>query len=339
MSEVPPPVCAYPSALGRPIVCDMTLPQGPAGAHETANFDPVLVDRARYGVTFTSITIASDELSVGDTVRWIAAARQYFASRAQKLVFVEKVADIRAAHAAGKIAVNLHFQGSNPLGGDLNLVEVYRRLGIGHLLLAYNYRNLAGDGCHEPNDAGLSAFGRELIAEMNRVGMAVDLTHTGTRTALDALAVSTQPVIISHSNSRGVWDHPRNIPDELAKAVAAMGGVIGVNGVGLFLSNARSDISAQAIARHINHYADLVGPDHVGLGLDSVYDVKFYIENFARKNMEKYRTGGYFKGTPQFAQVAVIPQVAGLLLDSGWSVANVKGFLGENWLRVLERIW
>ena len=76
-----------------------------------------------------------------------------------------------------------------------------------------------------------------------------------------------------------------------------------------------------------------------GLGLDSVYDVKFYIENFARKNMEKYRTGGYFKGTPQFAQVDVIPQVAGLLLDSGWSAADVKDFLGENWLRVLGRIW
>lgn len=329
----------YSEALGRPIVCDMTFPQGPTGAHEIPNFDAALTERAEYGVTFTSITVASDELSVGDTVRWIAAARRYFASRSEQVVFVEKVADIRSAHAAGKIAVNLHFQGSNPIAGDLSLVEVYRRLGIGHMLLAYNYRNLTGDGCHEPGDAGLSVFGKELIAEMNRVKMIVDLAHTGTRTSLEAVEASTQPVIVSHSNSRAVWDHQRNIPDELAKAVAATGGVIGVNGVGLFLSSARSDASAEAIARHVNHYAELVGPEHVGMGLDSVYDLKFYIEGFARKNMDRYRTGGYFKGTPQFAGVNVIPRLAALLLASGWSVADVRGFLGENWLRILERIW
>jgi membrane dipeptidase len=329
----------YPDSLGRPIICDMTLPQAPVGAHETPNFDAVLADRAEHGVTFTSVTIASDELSVGDTVRWIAAARRYFASRSEQVVFVDKVADIRAAYAAGKIAFNLHFQGSNPIAGDLSLVEAYRRLGVGHMLLAYNYRNLTGDGCHEPGDAGLSVFGKELIAEMNRVKMIVDLAHTGTRTALDAVAASTQPVIVSHSNSKAVWDHQRNIPDELAKAVAASGGVIGVNGVGLFLSSARSDSSAEAMARHVNHYAELVGPEHVGMGLDSVYDLKFYMEGFARKNMDRYRTGGYFKGTPQFAGVDVIPRLAGLLLESGWSIADVRGFLGENWLRVLERIW
>ncbi len=128
-------------------------------------------------MTFTSVTIASDELSVGETVRWIAAARRYFASRCEQIVFVEKAADIRAAHAAGKIAVNPHFQGSNPLGGDLNMVDVYRQKWYWRMLLAYNYRNLAGDGCHELNDAGLSVFGRELIAEMNRVKMIVDLTR------------------------------------------------------------------------------------------------------------------------------------------------------------------
>jgi membrane dipeptidase len=329
----------YPEALGRPIICDMTLPQAPAGAHETPDFDGVLTNRAEYGVTFTSVTIASDELSVGDTIRWIGAARRYFTSRSEQVVLVDSVAEIRAAHAAGKIAFNLHFQGSNPIAGDLSLVEVYRRLGIGHMLLAYNYRNLTGDGCHEPGDAGLSVYGKELVAEMNRVKMIVDVAHTGARTALDAVAASTQPVIVSHSNSKAVWDHQRNIPDEVAKAVAATGGVIGVNGVGLFLSSARSDASAEAIARHVNHYAELVGPAHVGMGLDSVYDLKFYIEGFARKNMDRYQTGGYFKGTPQFAGVDVIPRVATLLMQSGWNAADVRGFLGENWLRVLEQVW
>jgi membrane dipeptidase len=329
----------YPEALGHPIVCDMTLPQGPAGSLETPNFDPVLAERAQYGVTFTSITVASDDLSVGDTVRWIGAARRYFISRADQVVFVEKAGDIRAAQAAGKIAVNLHFQGSNPIAGDLSLVDVYRHLGIGHMLLAYNYRNLSGDGCHEPGDAGLSVFGKELVAEMNRVKMIVDVSHCGFRTSMEAIAASTAPVILSHSNSKAIWDHERNVPDELVKAVAATGGVVGVNGVGLFLSSARSDISPELIARHVNHFAEVAGPEHVGIGLDAVPDVDCFKNNFARKNMDRFRKGGYFQGTPQFAAVDVIPRVARVLLDSGWSVAHVRGFLGENWLRVLERSW
>jgi membrane dipeptidase len=329
----------YPEQLVRPIVCDMTLPQGPAGSLEAPDFDSIMTERARCGVTFTSITIASDELSVGETVRWIAAARRYFSSQPERYVLIEGVADIRAAHAAQKSAVNLHFQGTNPLGGDLKLVEVYRRLGIGHMLLAYNYRNLTGDGCHESSDAGLSTYGRELIAEMNRVRMIVDLSHTGTRTALDAVAASKQPVIVSHSNSRVVFDHQRNIPDELAKAVAATGGVIGVNGVGLFLSAARSDISAQAIARHASHFADLVGPEHVGFGLDSVPNVQYFTEHFGRKHADRFRVGGYFKQTPRFAGPDVIAELALVLLDSGWSVPDLQGFLGENWLRVMGQVW
>jgi len=329
----------FPEDLGRPIVCDMTLPQAPAGSLETPSFDAVLEERARHGISFTSLTIASEELSVGDTVRWIAAARRYFAARADQAVLIESTADIRAAHATGKLAFNLHFQGTNPIAGDLGMVEVYRRLGIGHMLLAYNYRNLTGDGCHEPSDAGLSVFGRELIAEMNRVRMIVDLAHTGVRTAIDAVEASTQPVIVSHSNSRAVFDHPRNIPDELAKAVAAKGGMIGVNGVGLFLSGARKDISAEAMARHVDHFANLLGPQHVGIGLDTVPDLKSFVDNFARKNMDRYRVGGYFKSTPQFAAVDVIPKLAALLRTSGWSIADLRGLLGENWMRVIESVW
>jgi membrane dipeptidase len=330
----------YPDVLANSIVCDMTLPQGPAGSLETPNFDAAMTARAECGVTFTSVTIGSDELSIADTVRWIGTARHYFASHPERFIFVERAADIRTAHAARKSAVNLHFQGSNALLGDLNLVEVYRRLGVGHMLLAYNYRNLVGDGCHEPSDAGLSSFGKEVIAEMNRVRMIVDVSHTGTRTALDAIAASSQPVIVSHSNSRAVFDHPRNITDEVALAVAQTGGVIGVNGVGLFLSAARSDISAEAIAKHADHYAELIGPQHVGIGLDSVPDVKYFVEVFARKNMHRYRAGGYFASqTPAFAGPEIIPRVADLLLASGWSVLDVRGFLGENWLRVMERIW
>jgi membrane dipeptidase len=330
----------YPEILGNPIVCDMTLPQSPAGPLETPEFDAAMLARAHLGITFTSVTIASDELAAGEVLQWIAAARRYFLSHPSRFVFVDKAADIETAHSSGKTAVNLHFQGSNPLMGNLNLVEVYRRLGVGHLLLAYNYRNLSGDGCHEASDAGLSQFGKELIAEMQRVGMVVDLSHTGTRTAMDAIELSMRPVILSHSNSKVVFNHDRNVPDHLVRAVAATGGVIGVNGVGLFLSAARQDISVEAIAAHAQHYADLVGPEHVGIGLDAVPDVRYFLEQFARKNPSRYRVGGYLKSkTPQFAGPEIIPQLAALLLKRGWSKNHVLGFLGENWLRVVKASW
>jgi len=330
----------FPALLGDPIVCDMTLPQGPAGPLETPEFDDAMRSRHELGVTFTSVTIASDELAGSEIIRWIAAARQYFLSRPERFVFVDKAVDIVTAKASGKTAVNLHFQGSNPLMGDLNLVEVYRRLGVGHMLLAYNYRNLTGDGCHESADGGLSQFGRDLISEMQRVGMIVDLSHVGERTAMDAINAGTRPVIISHSNSKAVYKHDRNITDELAKAVAATGGVIGVNGVGLFLSAARHDISAEAIARHVQHFANVVGPSHVGIGMDSVPDVRTFLDQFARKNTSRYRVGGYLQSnTPQFAGPDVIPKVADILLQGGWSSTEVLGYLGENWLRVVRDIW
>jgi membrane dipeptidase len=330
----------FPQSLDDPIVCDMTLPQSPAGPLETPEFDAVMQERAALGVTFTSVTIASDELAGADIVQWIGAARRYFLAHPSRFVLVESAADIEAAKASGRMGVNLHFQGSNPLMGDLNLVEVYRQLGIGHMLLAYNYRNLSGDGCHEAQDGGLSQFGRELVAEMQRVGMIVDLSHTGTRTAMDAIAIATRPLIISHSNSRAVFNHDRNVPDELVRAVAATGGVIGVNGVGLFLSAARHDISAQAIAAHAQHFADLVGPQHVGIGLDAVPDVRTFLEQFARRNASRYRVGGYLQSkTPQFAGPQVIPELATLLLTRGWSPQDVRGLLGQNWLRVMKVSW
>ena len=206
---------------------------------------------------------------------------------------VSKVADIRRASAEKKLAVNFHFQGSNALLGDLNLVEAYRRLGVGHMILAYNMRNLAGDGCHEDTDAGLSAFGKALVGEMNRFNMIIDVSHTSLKTSMEAIECSSQPVIMSHSNARGVFAHERNITDEQAKACAESGGVIGVNGVGLFLSEARHDASADIIARHADYFANLVGMDHVGIGMDSVDDIPYFLQNFGSNNRAKYPKGGY----------------------------------------------
>ncbi|MGY8993763.1 MAG: dipeptidase, partial [Rhodospirillales bacterium] len=205
-----------------------------------------------------------------------------------------------------------------------------------------NTRNFAGDGCHEDADGGLSAFGRTLVEEMNRVRMVVDVSHTSYRTSMEAIEHSSAPVIMSHSNARAVFDHERNISDDQAKACAQSGGVIGINGVGLFLSEARYDASPQIIARHADYLANLVGSDHVGLGLDSVDDIPYFLDNFANNNRKKYRKGGYLASktkTPSFAGPNIVPLVAAELETIGWSMTDIEKILGGNWLRVLQTVW
>lgn len=331
---------SYPISGGDVVVCDMTFPQAPAGPLFTPDFDAAMAVRRQHGVTFTSVTIVSDETSIEGTLRWLAAARHHVLTRPALYILADSVADIRRAQAEGKSALNFHFQGSNGLLGDLHLVEAYRRLGVGHLLLAYNARNLVGDGCHEGSDAGLSRFGTALVAEMNRVGMLVDVSHTGYRSSLDAMACSSAPVVFTHSNAKGVFAHQRNITDDQARACAGTGGVIGVNGVGLFLSAARHDKSPEMIARHVQYFAELVGPEHVGIGFDSVHDIPYFLRNFAASNRDKYPVGGYLtSNTPQFAGPETIAEVATVLAGFGWSESELRGFLGENWLRVLTRVW
>ncbi len=109
----------------------------------------------------------------------------------------------------GRLGITFHFQNTTPVGNDLDLLEGYQRLGVRMIQLTYNHRNLVGDGCMEPEDAGLSRFGRDLIAEMNRLGIVVDLSHTGHRTTLEAMEASLAPTVFSHSNAKGLFDHPR----------------------------------------------------------------------------------------------------------------------------------
>ena len=182
---------------------------------------------------------------------------------------IDTVDDIAAARAAGQLAVGFDIEGANAIDDQLSLLGLYRDLGVRWMLLAYNRNNRAGGGCQD-DDPGLTDFGRQMLHEMARVGIVACCSHTGYRTAREAIDESPTPVIFSHSNARALADHPRNIPDDLIRACAARGGVVGVNGIGIFLGN--NDSSVGNVARHVLHMLDLVGPEHVGLGLDYIFD-------------------------------------------------------------------
>jgi membrane dipeptidase len=165
------------------------------------------------GVDAVFATVASLEDS-GDALSRISQWLRIHEDPAFPVRVAASVREIRAAKAAGDTAVVLHFQGAEPLRAGTELAGAFARLGVRVIQPTYNYRGLAGDGCCEPDDGGLSRFGRALIGAMNLHRIAVDIAHAGIRTSLDAITCSTRPVIASYANARAVCDHPRNLPDE-----------------------------------------------------------------------------------------------------------------------------
>jgi membrane dipeptidase len=206
------------------------------------------------------------------------------------------------------------------------------------MLTAYNINNLAGGGCHD-KDTGLKEFGRRVIAEMNRVGMLVDCSHTGYRTTMDIMEMATQPVVFSHSNPKALRPHGRNITDNQIRACAKTGGVIGVTGLGYFLPDRAS--TAVALADCVIHVRDLVGPDHVGLGLDyTPPDPKDALNADLAAHPDFWPPAEYAAPWPMHdASPGVFAQLATLLLERGWSNGDVRKVLGENFLRVARAVW
>ncbi|HWE46336.1 MAG TPA: membrane dipeptidase [Caulobacteraceae bacterium] len=323
-------------------IVDLLVPDVPAPILPGVGrlFEEHVARFERSGVTFASFTVGLDHLaSVEGQIKGLGAVRRWFLTRPERFVLVRTVADIAEAKRSGRLAVNFHFQGTNALMGDLNLVEVYRMLGVGHMLMAYNEKNLVGDGCHERTDCGLSAFGIRLVEEMNRVGVAVDVSHTGYRTSMDVFEVAKAPVIFSHANPRGLYAHERNVRDDQIQACAKTGGVIGVTGVGLFMSKDGLDISTEMLVRQIDYIAELVGAKHIGFGLDHIEDVAHLIA-LIDANAGRYpESGGYNAPKLLFASPEIIPDIAEKLLAKNWTEADVRGVLGENWLRVLGQVW
>jgi len=323
----------------RSIVVDATAPIPPYAPFETKfSADERVNAYTSAGVDFAVFTLVDDyPNSIEQTLKLIAANRRYFLSQSEKFALAEEAEDVRKAKAAGKLAVAFAFQGSNALLGDLALVEVYRRLGVIQMLLAYNSGNLAADGCHESRNAGLSLFGRSLVAEMNRVGMIVDVTHVGLKSSLEAIELTTKPPVFSHSAPKKFASHDRNLTDEQIRACASKHGVIGLPGLGLFLDPQHYKASVSKLADSIEYVIQLVGPRHAAIGLDYVIDVES-MTRYVRANAALYGGGGQYPtdGHIDSLSPSSLPEVTNELLRRGYSEIEVRGVLGENYLRVLD---
>ncbi|WP_426960022.1 dipeptidase [Muricoccus radiodurans] len=314
--------------------CDLVLPY----SEPYENLDSILPRYIATGISFVSLSLSGDRHGIEGTMRHLAMVRADLLQQPERLRLALSVTDIRRAKAEHRLAVGFNFQGSNGLGGELDMVDVYYALGVRQMLLAYNKRNAAADGCLEESDAGLSGFGRNLVRRMNAVGMIVDATHTGYRSCRDLFEVSSAPVIFSHSNAQAVHGHERNISDDLIRASAASGGVIGVTGIGNFLSE-EGTAEVTDMMRHIRYMADLVGPQHVAIGIDNVYFTREHYRNFA-KTPQRWTGRNALRPPPwNYFAPEEMPALADALLDGGFSEAEARGILGENYLRVAEGIW
>jgi membrane dipeptidase len=290
------------------------------------------------GVTYLSIDVGFDVMPWTDTVRSLAAFRRWILAHPEEYALVGSVAEVAAAKQAGRMAVTFDIEGMNALNGSLDMVGMYHALGVRQMLFAYNRNNLAGGGCHD-QETGLTRFGRDVIAEMNRLGMLVDCSHCSYRTSMEAIEASSAPVIFSHSNPRGRWVHGRNIRDEQIKACAGTGGVIGINGIGIFLGP--NDISSRTLADHVDYVAELVGARHVGIGLDYAFEVEGEgIDEILKANPQYWPAGNAYD-TPGIVIAAPhqLVEVAELLLRRNYPEADVRGILGGNFMRVAGEVW
>ncbi len=292
---------------------------------------------ARRATSVLSVTLAGDNHNVGQAAAMVGEARRAIQSRPDALVHVLSVEDARRAKRDGKLGVALHFEGTRCFERNLDMIELFYALGVRHTLLAFNQTNSCGGGCAEPADGGLSCFGRSVIREMNRVGMLLDLSHTGRRTSLEALEVTTKPAVFTHSNSDAVHPHYRNLTDEQVRGAAAVGGLVGVSGSSIYLGDQAS--STEAIFRHLDHFVQLVGPRHVGLGLDIMFDPSAVTEWIRKRPDEWPGADDPSWGGFNYAMPEQVLELTGVMIDHGYAVDDVKAILGGNYERICSEVW
>ena len=284
------------------------------------------------GVNFVSLNIGMDMDSFENVIRILACYRKHVIGHPEDFIFALSVNDILTAKESGKLAIAFDLEGSEPLIGDLDLISFYYDLGVRQMLLAYNKDNRASGGCME-GKIGLTDFGKKVIGEMNRVGMVVDVSHMGELATMEAFNTSTSPVIFSHSNPNSLRNHARNISDEQIKACAKTGGVVGINGIGDFLGST----SSETVVENIEYVINLVGPEHVGIGLDYVVD-KQELAEYIKSHPDIFPPDK-IKDTLAFVEPEQFPDFTELLSKKGYNEQIIKGILGENFLRVAEKVW
>jgi membrane dipeptidase len=289
------------------------------------------------GATYVSVNVGMDFNPLSQVIRVIAGFRRWIAQHPEGYLLVDGADDVRRAKREGKLAVSFDLEGSAMLEDDLAMVQLYRDLGVRQIHLAYNRDNSVAGGCHG-SDAPLTALGREIVDEINRVGLIMDCSHSGYRTSLEIMERSKRPVVFSHSNVKALKSHARNVTDDQIDACARTKGVVAISGIGIFLG--ADDISTETLLRHIDYVAERVGVDHVGLGLDYV------AEHLSDDVPPQFDPKDWWPPGNEYdidhlkiVEPERLPEITEALLKRGYSAEDTRKILGGNMLRVAEASW
>lgn len=271
----------------------------------------------------------------------IARWKQWLRDHGDILTQVYTAADVLRAKRENKVGIILGWQNTAGFEGDLRYVSVFRELGLRVAQLTYHTANLAGSGCLEGVDGGLTDFGRDLIATLNQERIVIDLSHVGTRTSAETIRASKQPVAYTHCAPRAIKDHSRNKTDADLRLLAECGGMVGVTMFPPFMRRG-NDSTLDDYLDAIAHTIDVCGEDHVAIGTDFTQghgaEFMHYVthdQGYGRKLLEV----GEVVFPKQFGRIEQFPALTAAMQARHWSERRIRKVVGENWLRFFGEIW
>ena len=309
------------------------------------NPEPGHIERFRAGgVNVTNHTVTHPASGTIESLREIDAYRRWIDANADDLILARSVGDIDAAVASGREAIVFGPQNTDFLGSDLSLLGTFYDAGVRVLQLTYQRQNYVGSGCGERRDAGLTTFGRELVAAMDEAGIIVDLSHCGPQTAADAIETSRNPVIFSHAHPYAMSPHIRAKSDDLIKAMAAKGGTIGITALSSFLFDPEQPKVRPGLDRfvaHLRYLIDLVGIDHVAIGLDFDETITLAKWDADHAKWPELQPGWSYeeRRIVGLTSSAMEGNITRALVGAGFTDDDIQKVLGQNLLRVMRQVW
>lgn len=295
------------------------------------------------GIDAVHVTIAYHEM-FRETVANIETWNVLFQQHADMIMPGRWASDIEAARESDRTAIFFGFQNCSPIEDDIGLVEIVHTLGARFMQLSYNNQSLLATGCYEAEDPGLTRMGKGVVREMNRVGLVVDMSHSAERSTLDAIETSTRPIAITHANPTFWHAALRNKTDTVLKALGQSGGMIGLSLYPHHLKDG-SHCTLESFCEMAAKLADLIGPEHIGIGSDLCRGQPDSVVEWMRTGRwskevdygEGSRSNAGFPEQPQFFRTSAdFPMLAGGLIKAGFAAEEADGIVGGNWLRFFE---
>jgi len=307
------------------------------------------LDTARgSGISVIKLSLGGINMDLAHTVAEIAQIQQVIETYPGYFTQVRVVDDMARAKRAGLLGIILSFESTDMLGGEVASFEVFRGLGVRVMQLSYNRRSPFAAGVMEPDAGGLTALGRDAVREMNRLGIAIDLSHANAATTADVLGASARPPVVTHAGCAAVHEHPRNKSDAQLRALADSGGVVGIYDLPYLTASPRQPTLDDYLA-HLEHALRVAGEDHVGIGSDvgiAPFDTGPQgMADFARQVEERRKAGlsAPEEDRPTYVVGLNAPRrietIADRLLQRGYSAAVAEKVIGANFVRVFGTIW